>query len=310
MSLKMLEFVLPAGFFRQLVKYRSPVSHIKGVGSITLNMVSTMGNGYTFPLQTMLFAAVVAACYEFQGLNWNQGGTEKTWGVNGDDIIVPRIITENVIKLLTFLGFKVNSDKTFTEGPFRESCGADFFLGVNIRGVYIKHLDDRAAIYTAINRLIRFSVRNRISLNRCIKYLTSLLGGQAHYVPAFENLDSGIHVPESFIHGRGQWNKKQYTFVYRVLLYRAPAIEFADGYVICPRGNKRRAYNPPGLLVSLLQGGIYNSKSGTRFGPGKWIEKRRFTSSWNDHTSSVPWSYDYGIDWARWNTECTLMLKS
>jgi len=67
-SLSMLRDVLPADFVRWLECYRCKETEVPGVGTVPLYMVSSMGNGYTFPLQTCIFAAVVTACASFRGI--------------------------------------------------------------------------------------------------------------------------------------------------------------------------------------------------------------------------------------------------
>ena len=49
--------------------------------------------------------------------------------VYGDDIIVPVEYVQAVITALEAFGLKVNRDKSFWNGKFRESCGGDFYAG-------------------------------------------------------------------------------------------------------------------------------------------------------------------------------------
>ena len=58
----------------------------------------------------------------------------------GDDIVVPQNAALLVIERLRDLGFSTNRDKTFVTGPFRESCGRDWFQGQDVRPV---NLDKR-----------------------------------------------------------------------------------------------------------------------------------------------------------------------
>lgn len=87
---------------------------------------SSMGNGATFGLETAIFASACYAC-----------GVDLPI-VYGDDIIVPRDKASYVIDLLKFLGFRTNVDKTFVSGPFRESCGEDYWRGVRVTPVYLR----------------------------------------------------------------------------------------------------------------------------------------------------------------------------
>lgn len=85
-----------------------------------------MGIGFTFPLQTLLFYAIIRAVQILHG-------SDGLVSVYGDDLIYPRQIHDYVVFVLSKLGFQLNLDKTFVDLPFRESCGADYFKGVDVR---------------------------------------------------------------------------------------------------------------------------------------------------------------------------------
>lgn len=103
-------------------------------GIIDLEMFSSMGNGFTFELESIIFYAIAYVTV------LKAGGCTKNVSVFGDDLIVPSDpeIVQQLYHNLEFFGFEVNSEKSYTTGPFRESCGADYFLGVNIRPFYVK----------------------------------------------------------------------------------------------------------------------------------------------------------------------------
>lgn len=100
-----------------------------------LEKFSGMGNGYTFELETIVFAAISSVCLKLKG---HAGVLGKDLYVFGDDIIVPTNASSLVIDALRFCGFETNKEKTFTSGFFRESCGGDFFHGRPVRGFYFK----------------------------------------------------------------------------------------------------------------------------------------------------------------------------
>jgi hypothetical protein len=102
--------------------------------TIELEMFSSMGNGFTFELESIIFYAIAYVTCVRAGLK-----TDNI-SVFGDDLIVPSDadFLNELFHNLEFFGFEVNSEKSFTKGPFRESCGADFFLGTNIRPFYKK----------------------------------------------------------------------------------------------------------------------------------------------------------------------------
>jgi len=342
-SLKMLRWLLPSEFYAQLVKYRTPNVEIDGVGTVPLHMISTMGNGYTFPLQCIVFAGVVIACLRFRGLaaipldRGYMSSSENLWGVNGDDIVCPRLITSDVINVLSLLGFKVNDDKSFVEGPFRESCGSDFFHGVDIRGVYIKDLSSHASLYSVINQLVRFSARSDIWLGTLISFLRKKLGRKPLFVPRWESFSAGLHVPSWLDQVRRlPFCKERYAKSYLSLVPVPVSLSIEDGYIKTPSGCKSRIYNPNGLLISLLQGTINSSKIGVREDVVFWRKKRQYTSRWDSilFTSQspdalLPWRelmarllikqrdipppdrtrQDFGLDWQRWEIAAYVLFN-
>jgi len=100
-----------------------------------LEKFSSMGNGYTFELETCIFAAICSVCLELKG---ESGVLGHDLFVFGDDIIVPTGCAQIVVDTLRWCGFETNSSKTFVTGSFRESCGGDFFKGHPVRGFYLK----------------------------------------------------------------------------------------------------------------------------------------------------------------------------
>lgn len=284
-SVKMLRWLLPEHLFAQLWKYRSHSAEVKGRGTVPLHMISTMGNGYTFPLQTMIFACTVVAAFRFRGIPESVGGTRWTWGVNGDDIACPELISRDVIDLLNILGFRVNHDKTFVKGPFRESCGHDYFSGRNVRGVYVKTLKTPASRYAVINLLTQFETRTGISLRRTIGALLKTV--KPLVVPLFENMDTGIRLPM-------YWAKRSvdrerdipgqpfhYGWSYECLIAQPRTIFVKHDKIVVPRSCKRLIYNPSGLLISFLQRGINGGKIGVREDFVRYTVKRRVTSQWD-----------------------------
>lgn len=301
MSLRMLRTVLPFAFMQQLEKYRCGSIDIKGRGTIELHMVSTMGNGFTFPLQTILFASIVTACARFRGLKLDGRSSESLWGVFGDDIICPRLITSDVLTLLDLLGFSVNSEKTFVEGPFRESCGADFFRGVNVRGVYLQKLNTPQSLYVAANQLIRFETQSGISLGRTISYILSNIR-DILFVPPYEDVSSGLHVPLDIVRRVFPRQRGTGSIIYRLWVPRAATIRITECDVLVPTGNKRLIYNPPGLLLSFLLREVNWCKINVRTDIVRYIKKRRSCSYWSKIGVTERDHFDYALDWQRWES--------
>lgn len=125
LSFNAVAWLLPYRWFEFLNAIRSPRYSIQGSPGEYAKF-SSMGNGATFALETLIFAA---ACHAVGS---------KEFKVYGDDIAIETPHAPDLIALLGFLGFTTNREKTFTEGPFRESCGADYLDGEWVTPFYIR----------------------------------------------------------------------------------------------------------------------------------------------------------------------------
>jgi len=125
----LVKLVLPSMWFEALSMLRSPATLVKGKW-VHLEKFSSMGNGFTFELETAIFAAVVMTVMQDHDISPLPG---KNLFVFGDDILCQTEVFPTVISALRYLGFTPNQKKTFSEGPFRESCGGDYFNGVDVR---------------------------------------------------------------------------------------------------------------------------------------------------------------------------------
>ncbi len=114
-----------------------------------LRKYSTMGNATTFPVQSIFFLAVALGTLHFvRGLRVTSRSIkdlgELEVRVFGDDIIVPNDCAGSTIAALGALGLRVNPDKTFLTGRFRESCGVDAYGGYDVTTVSVLDVPKRA----------------------------------------------------------------------------------------------------------------------------------------------------------------------
>lgn len=101
-----------------------------------LRKFASMGSALCFPIEAMVFCTIaVMGVLQAEGSPrtpkaiWNALGKVRVFG---DDIIIPVDTADSVIPLLEAFGLRVNRDKTFMNGKFRESCGGDFYDGVDV----------------------------------------------------------------------------------------------------------------------------------------------------------------------------------
>lgn len=209
-SIALVKELVPDVLFRWLMLARSPVTVLPDGTTVKLEMISSMGNAFTFPLMTLIFASLVTACYRVlgikPGLAVGNFGSDKqmvplNWAVFGDDIIVEKSAYEFVIGCLKLFGFSVNESKSFSAGSFRESCGGDYFKGHDIRGVYLKELKHDTHVYSAFNRLARWSAKSGVLLLKVSRRLYSAVPEHRRWLIPYTDGDAeGFKVPyELFI---------------------------------------------------------------------------------------------------------------
>lgn len=138
-SLALVYELLPKDWRNLCWALRSDYGKFPGVGAprVKYEKFSSMGNGYTFAIETLLFFAITATALRFAGVPFECG---KTLSVYGDDIIVPSAGYGPTVAALTEAGFTVNDEKSFFEGPIRESCGTECFLGTSVRPIYLRRV--------------------------------------------------------------------------------------------------------------------------------------------------------------------------
>jgi hypothetical protein len=156
----LVKVLLPRKWYEALDDLRSKKTFIQNKW-VVLEKFSSMGNGFTFELETILFAAIACSVTrECDGL----GELGSDVFVFGDDIIVKNSVARPLKSVLEFLGFNLNYEKSyFDDSPFRESCGADFFAGKPVRPYFLKELPNGPQDYFGLANGIA-SLTDRIAL--------------------------------------------------------------------------------------------------------------------------------------------------
>lgn len=175
--------LFPEEWFNYLDSVRTPMYKIEDQEPDRFFKFSSMGNGSTFCIETLIFAA---CCHAVGSQNFS---------VYGDDIIVETGKYESLVWLLDFFGFTVNTDKSYASGPFRESCGKDWYRGIDVTPFYLREMDGRKAMTCHnVNGLARISLPGGRLWNY-LRDLTRRLG--LLLVPVNEVSTSGVFVDPS-----------------------------------------------------------------------------------------------------------------
>jgi hypothetical protein len=130
-SVEAVRLLLPSKWFSILNAVRSKNYSLNGETK-TFSKFSSMGNGFTFELESLIFVTCALAICEAHSVS------DLSVSVFGDDIILPSELVASYTDLVTFLGFRVNDKKSFSSGYFRESCGSYYFNGVDVKPIFNK----------------------------------------------------------------------------------------------------------------------------------------------------------------------------
>lgn len=198
-SIALVNALLPPDWLEILHQSRIGTVILPDGQSVESLTFCTMGIGYTFPLQTLVFLSLLKAIEATMYNRWNR----RTISVYGDDLIYSSSMHHNVVRVFEQLGFVINIDKTFHEGEFRESCGGDYYRGVDVRPFQPRNGSAtvgakayEAILYKFVNGLLaRWS---EYEIGRTLRYLMSeisLATNKAKIVPCDYPDDSGIKCP-------------------------------------------------------------------------------------------------------------------
>jgi len=174
-------WLFPQPWFRYLSDCRASLYRLNGDSSWdSYAKFSSMGNGATFCIETLVFAA---CCYAVGS---------KAPAVYGDDVIIETELVDSFLRLTQFLGFSVNLDKTHIHGPFRESCGANCFEGTDITPFYMREIPkSKASKSHLVNGLVAISLPGGGLWQWALRYCTS---EKLYYVPFNSSSMSGVWI--------------------------------------------------------------------------------------------------------------------
>lgn len=256
-SYQLVKLLLPRMWFDLLDDLRSPLTQIEGRW-VHLQKFSSMGNGFTFELETLIFLALG------RELVHQEGGDPDQVYVYGDDIILPTEHSSSFVALLTLTGFSTNKRKTFVSGPFRESCGGDYFNGQAVRPYYLKeHPYEPQHWIKLANGLRRVGVPDTLSGAWRFGLLRPWLSALDALPSDIRRLRGPRALGDVVIHDHPQgWSKRHHNSGHRWIRVYEPVA----------RRIPLRRFQPEVQLASLLYG-VPSSGAGIRDGISGYRKK-------------------------------------
>lgn len=232
-SRETVRLLLPPSWYDHLDRLRSENYEMEGVRR-RYHKFSSMGNGFTFELETLIFYAL--ACSSCEELGCEAGNVS----VFGDDVILPTSACRLYEEVCKYLGFKVNDEKSFSNGFFRESCGEDFLKGHRVRPVFCKELRTAQHVVSLANRLSALNnavgVGSRINDVLCSAVnllLTRIPRDLCRFVvgPPSEDFDGYIHtndVSKLAASPLVKWNRHLFCWEHPTIKFRAQKLQRCD----------------------------------------------------------------------------------
>jgi hypothetical protein len=171
LACRLVEWLLPPEWGLALELVRSPVGVLPSGEIIHYQKFSSMGNGYTFELESLIFWAVAQECC----CPFNIWEMDTSVCVYGDDIVIPTRFYDLLAFRLAEVGFTPNPSKSYASGPYRESCGKHYYLGTDITPFYIKkQVKSLDRLFLAHNNTVRWGNRTGIDVSSVLTGLKNL----------------------------------------------------------------------------------------------------------------------------------------
>lgn len=256
----------------------------------TMLKYAPMGSALCFPVEALVFWALTVATQIIHGKVPMARAMGSTF-VYGDDIIVPREQTHAVLQNLPRFGLMFNNGKCCIDGFFRESCGAELFMGSDVKPTRLRsrwsssQCPEALASYVCYSNALRRTgywrsadmIKSAVEAHwGPLPYVSSLVGEQLSQAwRSFTRNDEGVEIPllgwaDPVCHGavkvpcRVRFNKelqRQEILCWRVepVKHQAPCV-------------------PDGELLSALADGRLRGTN------GRYVKRRRVTAKrrWTD----------------------------
>lgn len=139
--------LFPEAWYDLLYRTRSHIVELPDGTWHTLHKLSSMGNGYTFEVESLIFWALTQALVDVASPK------VKVVSVFGDDVICPSSVYTSLVRIYAIFGFRINTEKSYWNGPFRESCGKHYHMGLDVSPFHIRsEVDSLCELFRLLNQ--------------------------------------------------------------------------------------------------------------------------------------------------------------
>lgn len=146
-SMTLVERLFPRDWVECLKACRSTSTRLPSGKVVNFHKFAPMGSAVCFPIEAICFWAIAHAAINSKEFLLKDLFSATPFGLEannlavfGDDIIVPTEHSNAVVSALSSVALIVNLDKSYLNGPFRESCGKEYLLGEDVSIVRCGHV--------------------------------------------------------------------------------------------------------------------------------------------------------------------------
>lgn len=191
---------------------------------LMLRKFSTQGSALTFPVQSLVFFAVAMGVGRFLNPKASTMDLARDIRVFGDDIIVPKDWVDTTVQMLTRLGLKVNDTKSFFTGFFRESCGADMWMGYDVTPPHVTMRCDKANPRSiASNVAVSNNFHKKGLWHAAHWIMTNNMPGEIPVIAQSSGLFGFVSYTGAAVPAVTRWNRNLHVHEARVLAVQAKA---------------------------------------------------------------------------------------
>ncbi len=151
-------------FLDMILDCRSTKALLPDKTILPLRKFASMGSAMCFPVEAMVFFTIIMYALVKQAGRVPSRrllqALAKDVAIYGDDIIVKSTMAPVVMETLESFGLRVNHDKSFHTGLFRESCGGDYYNGVDVTPAYVRHWDETGTLSKTSHKVACVSLSN------------------------------------------------------------------------------------------------------------------------------------------------------
>jgi len=122
--------------YKWLLVTRSSKTLLPDGNIVALKKYAPMGSALCFPVECILFAAMVEHVLGMRRTRYKEYHT--LYSVYGGDIVLPTSAFDDLVEVLGLCGFSTNARKSHCVGPYRESCGKEYYAGIDISVLYYR----------------------------------------------------------------------------------------------------------------------------------------------------------------------------